>query len=173
MRIPFGKLAGAIALLLLTSPVAFASEPTGIAIGGPPPWPETSLTLEVGSRSALLEAGVSGGVTSIDLDDPAVVRVRRVSDCVPLVRFLAQPGRSYSIEFTSNGRLRVEDRGDSGLDSGPGFDLTSGLMCPALPDTSTQGATPGQSSGPLLAIFLIMLSVSMCMLPAARWVQRH
>ena len=150
MRIPFGKLAGAIALLLLTSPVAFASEPTGIAIGGPPPWPETSLTLEVGSRSALLEAGVSGGVTSIDLDDPAVVRVRRVSDCVPLVRFLAQPGRSYSIEFTSNGRIRVEDRGDSGLDSGPGFDLTSGLMCPALRTPRRRERLLGSRAAPYL-----------------------
>jgi hypothetical protein len=134
--------------LVLAAPVA-AGEPTTIGITGG--WP-VSVTLEIGQLSITLNAHEGGGVTSVELDGPTVVRVRRLSDCVPLVRFVAQPGRTYFIDWDSNGHPRVEDHTNDGLDSGPGMELHYRRACPALPDSSTGPVPPGRDGSPILLL---------------------
>lgn len=127
-----------------TGPVV-AAEPTRIGITGG--WP-VSVTLEIGRLSITLNAHEGGGVTSVELEGPTVVRVRRLSDCVPLVRFVATPGRTYFIDWDGNGNPRVEDHTSDGLDSGPGMELHYRRSCPALPDTSTGPVPPDRDGGP-------------------------
>lgn len=136
--------------LVLAAPVA-AGEPTTIGITGG--WP-VSVTLEIGQLSITLNAHEGGGVTSVELDGPTVVRVRRLSDCVPLVRFVAQPGGSYWIY---PGRLIpghedpwVKDLHGGPTDSGPGMELHSRRACPALPDSSTRPVPPDRDVSPVL-----------------------
>lgn len=133
-------------LLVLAGPVA-AADPTWVGIGGPEDWqPKPGFTLEIGSKAWTITAQSAGGVTSLELSAPTIVRVRRLSDCVPVVRFVAQPGRLYFIRFAANGTARVEDWTAQGMDAGPGMGAGGPLVCPRLPDTSTAtGARPGTS----------------------------
>ncbi len=148
----------ALAMILVTAPTgsANAGEPTKIGITGG--WP-VSVTLEVGRRSITLNAHEGGGVTTVALDGPTVVRVRRLSDCVPLVRFVAQPGRTYFVDFGDNGKPQVEDHTNDGLDAGPGFELQNRLHCPALPDSST-GPVPADRDGGLILLLAAVATVA-------------
>ena len=135
--------AGAIAittvLTLATSAQSVAgAAPTWVAITGPADWaPTPGYTLEIGRDAWVINATNGGGVTAVSLSRPTVVRVRRLSDCKPVVRFVAQPGRDYTIRFASNGSARVEDWTDQGMDSGPALGDPVKPVCPALPDTAT------------------------------------
>ena len=127
---------------------------TWIGIGGPEDWaPRPGYTLEIGHDAWRIDAIHGGGVASLPLTSPTIVRVRRLEDCAPVVRFVAAPGRNYYIRFAANGAARVEDWTGQGMDSGPALGDPSAPVCPALPDTSTADPTPGTSSGlPVLAV---------------------
>ncbi len=135
----------ALLLVALAQPAqpARAGELTWIGIGGPQDWaPRPGYTLEVGRDAWRIDAINGGGVLSLPLASRAIVRVRRLSDCVPVVRFTAVPGRSYFIRFAASGTARVEDLTGQGMDSGPALGDPSPRVCPALPDTSTADRTP-------------------------------
>lgn len=111
---------------------------TWIGIGGPRDWaPRPGYTLEVGDDAWRIDRDNGGGVTALPLTARTVVRVRRLADCVPVVRFVAVPGRDYYVRFAADGSARVEDWTDEGMDSGPALGDPSAPVCPALPDTST------------------------------------
>ena len=147
----------ALAMILVTAPTGSvnAGEPTKIGITGG--WP-VSVTLEVGRRSITLNAHEGGGVTTVALDGPTVVRVRRLSDCVPVLRFVAQPGGTYWI-YPGDGVPWVLDKHGGGTDSGPGFELQNRLHCPALPDSST-GPVPADRDGGLILVLVAVATVA-------------
>ena len=136
-------------LILATSaqPAAGAA-PTWVAITGPADWaPTPGYTLEIGRGAWVINATNGGGVTAVSLSRSTVVRVRRLSDCTPVVRFVAEPGRDYTIRFASNGSARVEDWTGQGMDSGPALGDPVNPVCPALPDTATASpAAPPDAS---------------------------
>lgn len=147
--------ATAFALIALTLPVvpANAVELTWIGIGGPEDWaPRPGYALEVGHDAWRIDAMHGGGVLSLPLRSRTIVRVRRLSDCAPVVRFVAVPGRDYYIRFAADGTARVEDWTAQGMDAGPALGDPSPPACPALPDTSTSEATRSPRGGlPVLA----------------------
>ena len=119
-----------------------------MGIGGPMDWtPTPGFTLEIGRDAWTINATNGGGVTTVALSEPTIVRVRRLSDCVPVVRFVAEPGRFYYIRFAANGTARVEDWTKEGMDSGPALGNPGDPVCPRLPDTSTAAPSPGPSNG--------------------------
>ena len=135
----------ALLLVALAVPAvpADAAELTWIGIGGPQDWAtRPGYTLEVGRDAWQIDAIHGGGVTALPLTSATVVRVRRVSDCTPVVRFVAVPGRDYFIRFAASGAARVEDWTGQGMDAGPALGDPTAPVCPALPDTSAGGATP-------------------------------
>jgi len=147
MKTAWGLALATFLVAVSTGPVT-AGEPTTIGITGG--WP-VSVTLEIGQLSITLNAHEGGGVTSVELDAPTVVRVRRLSDCVPLVRFVATPGGSYWIY---PGRLIpgheapwVKDLHGGPTDSGPGMEFHYRRSCPALPDSAT-GPVPAPPAAP-------------------------
>jgi hypothetical protein len=138
----------AVLTLATTAQPAAGAAPTWIAITGPADWaPAPGYTLEIGRDAWVINATNGGGVTAVPLSQPTVVRVRRLSDCTPVVRFVAQPSRDYTIRFASDGSARVEDWTGRGMDSGPALGDPVNPVCPALPDTSTASpeAPPGAS----------------------------
>lgn len=165
--------AGSLALALLLSMVATApvsaNELTSIGIGGPDGWPRSSLTLEVGTSAATLRAHRGGGGTTVELDAPTVIRVRRLSDCETLVRFVAEPGRSYWIRFEANGTAHVADRTQEGMDAGPGLGLHR-AVCPALPDTSTVSTVVSTID---LRLLLILVAVTATVIAYLRRSRSH
>ncbi|MHB8959195.1 MAG: hypothetical protein ACYDAN_06180 [Candidatus Limnocylindrales bacterium] len=146
----------ALVLTALSAPVvpAKAVGLTWIGIGGPQDWaPRPGYTLEIGNEAWRVDATHGGGVTTLSLTTPTVVRVRRLADCAPVVRFVATPGRDYYIRFASDGSARVEDWTSEGMDAGPALGDPSAPVCPSLPDTSTAEPAPAPSSGlPVLAV---------------------
>ena len=140
-----------------------AVAPTWIGVGGPADWaPVPGYTLEVGPKAWRIDALNGGGVTTVSLTERTVVRVRRLPDCTPVVRFEAVPGRMYFIRFAADGSARVEDWTDQGMDSGPALGDPGPPVCPALPDTSiappsipdTRGAPPAALLAGALAAVL-------------------
>ncbi len=137
-----------VLMLAVSAPAAAGVAPTWVAVTGPADWaPTPGYMLEIGRDAWIINATNGGGVTAVPLGQPTVVRVRRLSDCAPVVRFVAQPGRDYTIRFASSGSARVEDWTGQGMDSGPALGDPVNPVCPALPDTSTAApaAPPGAS----------------------------
>jgi hypothetical protein len=135
-----------IPLLLATFVLAVpasAADLTWIGISGPPDWqPDPGYSLEIEATAWTVDANNGGGLVTVDLQVPTIIRVRRLSDCLPVVRFTAQPGRQYSIRFAADGTARVEDRTGRGMDTpGPPGD-PGPLVCPRLPDTATTTPAP-------------------------------
>ena len=148
MRTWWVAVAAVLALAATAAPTR-AISPTWIGIGGPENWaPRPGYTLEVGDDAWRIDAINGGGVTTVPLRSPTVVRVRGLSDCVPVVRFVAAPGRAYFIRFAADGSAHVEDWTNEGMDSGPALGDPTSRVCPALPDTSTAAPTPRTSNGP-------------------------
>ena len=117
---------------------AAGADPTWVAMTGPADWaPTPGYTLEIGRDAWVINAIHGGGVTAVPLSRHTVVRVRRLSDCTPVVRFVAEPGRDYTIRFASTGSARVEDWTGRGMDSGPALGDPVNPVCPGLPDTAT------------------------------------
>jgi len=160
----------AIVLIALAVPAAPAGavDVTWIGIGGPEDWaPRPGFTLEVGHDAWRIDAINGGGVTTVPLTSATVVRVRRLSDCAPVVRFVARPGRDYYIRFAAGGTARVEDWTGEGMDAGPALGDPSAPVCPALPDTST-APTASRTSGATLPVVLIIGILAAIALVAAR-----
>lgn len=132
-----------------------SSQQMWVAVWGPKDWaPDPGFSLEIGGLAYAVNANNGGGVTSIDAREPTIVRLRRLPDCVPVVRFAGRPGGRYVIRVSAGGTPRVEDWTGLGLDTGPA--LTPGpRACYPLPDTATNGRSPGD--GPWHA-FLVALS---------------
>jgi hypothetical protein len=107
-------------------------------------------------------------VRDVPLTTTAIVRMRRLADCAPVVRFVAAPERNYYIRFAVNGSARVEDLTGQGVDSGPALGNPSAPVCPALPDTSTAEPTlPTPSRLPVLALAVgILVAVAVLRRPA-------
>ena len=144
-------IATVLALATSAQPAA-AAAPTWVAITGPADWaPTPGYTLEIGRDAWVINATSGGGVTAVPLSRPTVVRVRRLSDCTPVVRFVAQPGRDYTIRFASNGSARVEDWTGQGMDSGPALGDPVNPVCPALPDTATASLPTPPDTSPAFA----------------------
>jgi hypothetical protein len=119
-------------------PTAKGADLTWVGIGGPADWaPRPGSVLEVGDDAWQINARNGGGVTALPLAGRTIVRVRRLPDCTPVVRFVATPGGSYFIRFGADGSARVEDWTGQGMDSGPALGDPVASTCPALPDTST------------------------------------
>jgi hypothetical protein len=138
----------AVLALAATAAPTHAVGLTWIGIGGPQDWaPRPGYTLEVGHDAWRIDAVHAGGVTALPLTSPKVVRVRRLSDCAPVVRFVAVPGRNYYVRFAADGSARVEDWAGQGMDSGPALGDPTARVCPALPDTSTAEPSPRPTSG--------------------------
>lgn len=143
------------ALLLVVSLAgpARATGPTWVGIGGPIDWaPVPGYTLEIGLDAWTINALNGGGVTTVALSEPTIVRVRRLSDCVPVVRFVALPGRDYYIRFAADGTPRVEDWTAEGMDAGPALGDPGAAVCPALPDSATAGPPGGATDVPSLVV---------------------
>jgi len=163
----------ALVLMALAVPAVPASAVglTWIGIGGPQDWaPRPGYTLEIGHDAWRVDAIHGGGVVSLPLTSTAIVRVRRLSDCAPLVRFVAVPGRNYYIRFAANGSAGVEDLTGQGMDSGPALGDPSAPVCPALPDTSTaEPAPPSSRELPVLALAAgVLAAVAVLRRPARR-----
>lgn len=155
MRTRAGSFVAALFLLVVLAAPAAAADSTWVVIGGPQDrQPDPGFTLEIGSRAWTIDALNGGGGTNLDLGAPTIVRVRRLSDCAPVVRFVAQPGRMYFIRFAADGTARVEDWTARGMDSGPGLGDGGPATCPRLPDTSTNASAPAGSGMLVLAVVL-------------------
>lgn len=157
-----------LAVIALADPApARADNPTWIGIGGPQDWaPSPGYTLEVGRDAWRVDAIHGGGVTTVALNVDTVVRLRRLSDCAPLVRFVAVPGRNYFIRFAANGSARVEDWTGQGMDAGPALGDPGVPVCPALPDTSATvperaNESPSGLPGVALAAGIIALAMAL------------
>jgi hypothetical protein len=162
----------AVVLMALAVPAvpAGAVGLTWIGIGGPQDWaPSPGYTLEIGHDAWRVDAINGGGVVSLPLTSTTIVRVRRLADCAPVVRFVAVPGRNYYIRFAASGSARVEDLTGQGMDAGPALGDPSALVCPALPDTSTADPTPPTPSGvPVLAAAVCVLAAAVVLRRPAR-----
>jgi hypothetical protein len=142
LRVVAAALIAAAAL----APAVEAVDPTWIGVGGPRDWaPRPGYVLELDGKAWRIDALNGGGVTSLPLASRTVVRVRRLPDCLPVVRFVAVPGRDYFIRFAADGSARVEDWTGQGMDSGPALGDPGAPVCPALPDTSS--AMPTSATG--------------------------
>lgn len=133
----------AVLALAFSAQPAEGAAPTWVAITGPADWaPTPGYELEIGGDAWLVNAIHGGGVTTVSLSRPTVVRVRRLADCAPVVRFVASPGRAYTIRFAASGSARVEDWTGQGMDAGPALGDPSRPRCPALPDTASETPQP-------------------------------
>jgi len=112
--------------------------------------PTPGYSLKIGHDAWTVNAMNGGGVTALPLTQPSIVRVRRLSDCTPVVRFVAQPGGHYFIRFDANGAGRVEDLTAQGMDSGPALGDPGAPACPRLPDTSTVQENVNRSRAPMM-----------------------
>jgi hypothetical protein len=144
----FWTTAGALFLTLLAVTPVSAAPLTWIGVGGPPDWaPVPGYSLEIGATHVYTVDQVNGGgVVSLQLRAPAIVRVRRLSDCTPVVRFVAQPGDHFYIRFDRAGRPRVENWNGAGMDSGPALGPAADPNCAPLPDTAA--GPPGSPTAP-------------------------
>jgi hypothetical protein len=122
-----------------TDPDPDPVEAMWVAVTGPHDWaPDPGYSLEIGEIAYSISANNGGGVTSVAVAERTVVRLRRLPDCVPIVRFAGRPGGRYVIRLSEAATPRVEDWTGRGLDTGPA--LTAGpRTCLPLPDTATQG----------------------------------
>jgi len=156
-----GRIALALLLVAISAGPVAAVEPTVIVVGvpGPSGWPRTSLTVEIKTQAMVVPAGMGGGGTTVQLDRPTVIRVRRLPGCQAFVRFVAQPGGRYIIDFAKDGSVEVLDYTGKDLDSGPGIQLQR-ATCPALPDSSTAPPATGTSRLELLVLFATVLATS-------------
>ena len=118
------------------------SQPMWVAVRGPEDWaPDPGFSLEIGGIAYPVNANNGGGVTSTDVREQTIVRLRRLPDCEPIVTFAARPGERYVIRVSAAGAPQVEDWTGRGLDSGPA--LTPGPpVCDPLPDTATSRGSP-------------------------------
>jgi len=167
MRLRLGSLLTALFLCLaMTSPAA-AVDDTWVGIGGPQEWaPDPGFSLEIGSTAYPIGPLNGGGVRTVALTKPTIVRVRRLPDCRPVVRFVAQPGRDYFIRFAADGTVHVEDWTSEGMDSGPAID-PGPAVCPRLPDTSTS-PVPSQRSDDVPVAVIFVLGLVLASLAVAR-----
>ena len=156
MRTWRAVIAAVLALMAATS-VTHAADPTWVGIGGPAGWPPSpGFELEIGDDAWRIDDG--GGVTTVDITSPTVVRVRQLPGCDPVVRFVADPGRMYFIRFAADGSADVEVLSD--IDAGPALEGPTEPVCPALPDTSTAEPSPLPPGGlPLVAVAAGLLAV--------------
>ena len=140
--------AGVLFLTMLVVTPVTAAPLTWIGVGGPPDWaPVPGYSLEIGTRHAYtVDRVTGGGVVSLPLRAPAIVRLRRLSDCRPIVRFVAQPGGHYFIRFDAAGRPRVENWNGAGMDSGPALGPVADPDCAPLPDSAA--GPPGATAPP-------------------------
>lgn len=141
-----------------TGPAAERStEPMWVAVRGPEDWaPDPGFSLEVGGTAYAINANNGGGVTSIDAREPTIVRLRRLPDCEPVVRFAGRPGGRYVIRVPDTGTPRVEDWTGYGLDTGPA--LSPGpRVCDPLPDTATEvGSARDQPPWQLMVVSFLL-----------------
>jgi hypothetical protein len=150
----------ALALGMMGAIPAIAAEATWVAVAGPRDWaPEPGYSLEIGDRAYAIDANNGGGVTSVSLSQPTIVRIRQLPDCGPIVRFVAQPGRRYVIRFAATGIPRLEDWTGRGLDAGPALD-PGPPMCERLPDTSTGQSTRSSGMEPRAGALVLVGLVS-------------
>jgi hypothetical protein len=149
-----------------TEPAARTSRPAmWVAVRGPRDWaPNPGYSLEIGERAYPVSASNGGGVTSVRVAEPTIVRLRRLPDCQPVVRFTGRPGGRYVIRVSAAGTPSVEDWTGHGLDSGPSLSLGP-RACDRLPETATDSGTPGRETplhSPLIALtFLVGLVLSL------------
>ena len=116
-----------------------------VAVTGPKDWmPDPDYALEIGNEAYPVDANDGGGVASVEVVKPTIVRLRRLPDCAPIVRFVGQPGGRYVIRMSSAGSPRVEDWQGLGLDAGPALGQGQ-RICDPLPDTAIDGGTPANA----------------------------
>lgn len=156
-------LVAAFLVAATAGPVAAQDDRVSLTVLGPSghlPTPHPDYTLEVGSAAWTIDPSiVGGGLITVPANGPLVVRLRLLSTCAPVVRFVAQPGSSHVIRFLGSGTFRVEDWTKNGLDALGGFPPAGPLVCPRLPDTATAGIESppsGGSPGALLALAFLL-----------------
>ena len=133
--------AGLGLVVLVSAPVAAqavitleVAGPTGVTFQGGPDY-----TLEAAGKAWKIDQTDWSLPAVVDVSGPVVVRLRLLSNCRPLVRFVAQPGSSYIIRRLADGSFRVEDWTRQGLDMVGGMPPPTTPVCPSLPDTATIG----------------------------------
>lgn len=132
-----------LGLLLGTPAAASADDRIWVTVQGPNialPEPRPAYTLEIGGLGWRIPATGfvgAGSPATVPASGPLVVRVRRLSDCAPVVSFVAKPGTAWIIRFVTGTSLRVEDWSKQALDMPGGMPAGGPLLCPGLPDTAT------------------------------------
>jgi hypothetical protein len=171
----FWATAGVLFLTLLPATPAAAAQLTWIGISGPPDWaPTPGYSLEIGTSHVYTVDWVNGGgVVSLPLRAPVIVRVRRLSDCTPIVRFVAHPGDHFFIRFDRAGRPTVENWNGAGMDSGPALGSAADPNCPPLPDTAAgpEGASTPASphEAPWIWIYVLAAGLGSVGVAGAAW----
>lgn len=139
-----GFVCSVIPALLLPGTALATDDQIWIVVSGPNvqlPQPRPDYTLEVGGLGWQIDGKTfdsAGTPAVVSSSVSLVVRVRRLSDCSPVVSFVAKPGSNWVIRFMTGTTVRVEDWTKNGLDAGPGSMPPPGpLLCPRLPDTAT------------------------------------
>jgi len=174
-RTGFWATAGVLFLTLLPAAPATATQLTWIGIGGPPDWaPVPGYSLEIGTNHVYTVDQVNGGgVVSLALRAPVIVRVRRLSDCTPIVRFVARPGDHFFIRFNEAGRPRVESWNGVGMDSGPALGPAADPNCAPLPDTAVgpfgASGAPGPLQTPWSWVFVLAAGLGAICAAKATW----
>lgn len=158
-----GMAAALLIAAAMSGPVAAQDDRVLLTVLGPSgqlPTPRPDYTLEVGDAAWTIDSTtVGGGLISVDAAGPLVVRLRLLSTCEPVVRFVARPGSAHVIRFLGRGAFRVEDWTENGLDALGGFPDAGPLVCPRLPDTSTvipDGAQPVSPALPLIGAAFVL-----------------
>lgn len=170
-RLPLSILA-ALALTLLIPGVALANDHVSVALLGPVgqlPQPRPDYTLEIGDLGWRIDGrtfDASGSPAFVTTSMPLVVRVRRLSDCVPVVSFIPRPGTMWIIRFVSGTTLRVEDWTKNGLDLLGGMPPGGPLLCPRLPDTATVLTPPGSNRTPPTELIGVSLLAGLALVAA-------
>ena len=167
MRGAFLAMFGSIALAVLVAAPAMAADPVWVALQGPSnalPEPRPDYTLEIGDLGWRIDGqtfDAPGSAAIVDATGPIVVRLRRLSDCQPVVMFVARPGTLWIIRFLSGTSFRVEDWTKNGLDALGGMPAGGPLLCPPLPDTATAAAPPAPAASlPMLWLGASLLAAS-------------
>jgi hypothetical protein len=155
-----------------TEPVASSpAQEMWVAVTGPQDWaPDPGFSLEIGYHVYSINANNGGGVTSVNVGEPTIVRLRRLPDCEPIVRIVGRPGGRYVVRMSDAGTPHVEDWTGRGLDSGPA--LSPGpRVCGRLRDTATSAGwaveDAPRNAWVLALAFLISMAV-MCRRPSGR-----
>lgn len=166
------SIVAALALALILPGAALADDHVWVALQGPIgqlPQPRPDYTLEIGDLGWRVDGrtfDASGSPATVTTNAQVVVRVRRLSDCAPIVSFVARPGTSWIIRFVSGTSLRVEDWTKNGLDMLGGMPAGGPLLCPRLPDTATLVAPPGYDRAPPVELVGISLLAGLALVAA-------